>query len=114
MNRSTPGLPVHHQLLEFTQTHVHLLGDAIQPFQCPVKQIFHFTAWSPKGRRGGACQRFLLNLFAGCKEHQLPILTRLVWCSRLEISPHQSVLRCLGGLFQARRALLPNSVIPPG
>ena len=31
MNCSTPGLPVHHQLLEFTQTHVHWVGDAIQP-----------------------------------------------------------------------------------
>ena len=31
MNRSTPGLPVHHHLPEFTQTHVHRLGDAIQP-----------------------------------------------------------------------------------
>ena len=31
MNRSTPGLPVHHQLLGFTQTHVHRVGDAIQP-----------------------------------------------------------------------------------
>ena len=31
MNRSTPGLPVHHQLLEFIQTHVHRVGDAIQP-----------------------------------------------------------------------------------
>ena len=30
MNRSTPGLPVHHQLPEFTQTHVHRVGDAIQ------------------------------------------------------------------------------------
>src|SRR5574341_1875580 len=30
-NRSTPGLPVHHQLPEFTQTHVHRVGDAIQP-----------------------------------------------------------------------------------
>ena len=30
MNRSTPGLPVHHQLPEFTQTHVHQAGDAIQ------------------------------------------------------------------------------------
>ena len=28
---STPGLPVHHQLLDFTQTHVHLVSDAIQP-----------------------------------------------------------------------------------
>ena len=31
MNCSTPGLPVQHQLLEFTQTHVHRVGDAIQP-----------------------------------------------------------------------------------
>ena len=31
VNRSTPGLPVHHQLPEFTQTHVHQVGDAIQP-----------------------------------------------------------------------------------
>ena len=31
MNHSTPGLPVHHQLLEFTQTHVHQVDDAIQP-----------------------------------------------------------------------------------
>ena len=31
MDCSTPGLPVHHRLLEFTQTHVHRVGDAIQP-----------------------------------------------------------------------------------
>ena len=33
MNRSMPGLPVHHlsALLEFTQTHVHQVGDSIQP-----------------------------------------------------------------------------------
>ena len=31
MNRSTPGLPVHHQLQESTQTHVHQVSDAIQP-----------------------------------------------------------------------------------
>ena len=31
MNCSTPGLPVHHQLLEFTQTHLHWVSDAIQP-----------------------------------------------------------------------------------
>ena len=31
MNRSTPGLPVHHQLPEFTQTHLHRVSDAIQP-----------------------------------------------------------------------------------
>ena len=31
MDCSMPGLPVHHQLLEFTQTHAHRVGDAIQP-----------------------------------------------------------------------------------
>ena len=31
MNRITPGLPVHHQLPESTETHVHQIGDAIQP-----------------------------------------------------------------------------------
>ena len=31
MNHSTPGLPVHHQFPEFTQTHVHRVADAIQP-----------------------------------------------------------------------------------
>jgi len=31
MNRSTPGLRAHHQLPEFTQTHVHRVSDAIQP-----------------------------------------------------------------------------------
>ena len=30
-NRSTPGLPIHHQLPEFTQTHIHRVSDAIQP-----------------------------------------------------------------------------------
>ena len=32
MNRSTPGLPIHHQLPEFTETHVHRVSDAIQPY----------------------------------------------------------------------------------
>ena len=40
MNHSTPGLPVHHQLLEFTQTHVHLVSDAIQPSH-PLSSPFH-------------------------------------------------------------------------
>ena len=31
MNRSMPGLPVHHQLPEFTQTHIHQVSDAIKP-----------------------------------------------------------------------------------
>ena len=45
MDCSTPGFPVHHQLLELTQTHVHRVGDAIQPFHpllppCLLPSIF--------------------------------------------------------------------------
>ena len=39
MNRSTPGLPVHHHLPDFTQTHVHRVGDAIQPSH-PLSSTF--------------------------------------------------------------------------
>ena len=39
MNRSMPGLPVHHQLPEFTQTHVHRVSDAIQPSH-PLSSAF--------------------------------------------------------------------------
>ena len=39
MNRSMPGLPIHHQLPEFTQTHVHQLGDAIQPSH-PLSSLY--------------------------------------------------------------------------
>ena len=42
VNHSMPGLPVHHQLLEFTQTHVHLVGDAIQPSVVPVSSCPQF------------------------------------------------------------------------
>ena len=46
MDHSTPGLPVHHQLPEFTQTHVHWVGDTIQPsrpLQSPSPPIFSLS-----------------------------------------------------------------------
>ena len=45
MNCSTPGLPVHHQLLKFTQTHVHWVGDAIQPSHpvVPISSAFNLS-----------------------------------------------------------------------
>ena len=42
MNHSTPGLPVHHQLLEFSQTHVHRVSDAILPSH-PLRCSAFFT-----------------------------------------------------------------------
>ena len=49
MNCSTPGLPVHHQLPEFTQTHVHQVGDAIQPSH-PLSPLFLLPPISPSIR----------------------------------------------------------------
>ena len=43
MDRSTPGFPVHHQLLEHAQTHIHQVGDAIQtshPLSSPSPPAF--------------------------------------------------------------------------
>ena len=48
MNHSTPGFPVHHQLPEITQTHVHRVGDAIQP----SSSVIPFSPSAGGGDRG--------------------------------------------------------------
>ena len=48
MNSSTPGLPVHHQLPEFTQTHVHQVSDAIQP-SFPASGSFQMSQFFASG-----------------------------------------------------------------
>ena len=50
MNRSTPGLPVHHKLPEFTQTHVHWVSDANQPSH-PLSSPFP-AAFKPSQHQG--------------------------------------------------------------
>ena len=50
MNHSVPGLPVHHQLPEFTQTHVHRVSDAIQPSH-PLSSPYP-PALNPSKHRG--------------------------------------------------------------
>ena len=48
MDCSTPGLPVYHQLLEFTQTHVHTVGDTIQPshpLSSPTPPAFNLSQY---------------------------------------------------------------------
>ena len=46
MDCSTPGFPVHHQLLELTQTHIHWVGDAIQPSISSSASPFSFSLQS--------------------------------------------------------------------
>ena len=63
VNHSTPGLPVHHQLPEFTQTHVHQVRDAIQPSHplsspsppAPKPSHVHGLPWWFSGEKP-ACQ----------------------------------------------------------
>ena len=57
MNCSTPGLPVHHQLLEFTQTYVHWVGDAIQPSH-PCHPLFLLPPIPPKSESFPMSQLF--------------------------------------------------------
>ena len=73
MNRSTPGLPVHHQLLEFTQTHVHQVSDAIQPSHS--LSSFSPPALNPSQHQG------LSN------ESTLPMRWPKYWSFSLSISP---------------------------
>ena len=49
MNHSTPGLPVHHQLPEFTRTDIHWVGDAIQPSH-PLSSLFLLLLTPPRIR----------------------------------------------------------------
>ena len=60
MDCSTPGLPVHHQLPEFTQTHVHRVGDVIQPSH----PVFPFSSCPQSFPASGS---FSMNrLFTSC------------------------------------------------
>ena len=71
MDCSTPGFPIHHQLLEPTQTHVHCIGDTIQPshpLSSPSPPAFSLEDWSWDLARGiilwgGLCPS---NLFCLC------------------------------------------------
>ena len=61
MNRSTSGLPVHHQLPESTQTHVHWVGDAIQPshpLSSPSPPAFNLSKHQGLSNESALCIRW--------------------------------------------------------
>ena len=77
MDRSTPGLPVHHQLPEFTQTHVHWVGDAIQsshPLSSPSPPALNLS------------QHQCLFKWVS-SSHQVNTFTSRYWSFRFSISP---------------------------
>ena len=91
MNRSTPGLPVHHHLPEFTQTHVHEVGDAIQPSHPlsspfpPVPNPSQHQSLSNESTLCMRCPRYWSFSFSiiPSKEHPGLILFRMDWLDLL-------------------------------
>ena len=92
MNRSTPGLLVHHQLPEFTQTHVCQVGDAIQPSHplsspsppAPNPSIRVFSSESALCIRWPKYWRFSFSI-SPCSEHPGQICFRMDWLDLLAI-----------------------------
>ena len=93
INCSTPGLPVHHQLPEFTQTHVHRVSDAIQPSHprsspsppAPVpSSIRVFSNESTLCRRWPKYWSFSFSI-SPSKEHPRLISFRMEWLNLLAV-----------------------------
>ena len=93
MDCSTPGLPVHHQLLEFTQTHVHWVGDAIQPphpLSSPSSPAFSLSQhqglfkWVSSLHRWLKYWSFSFNI-SPSNEHPVLISFRMDWLGLLAV-----------------------------
>ena len=91
MNCSMPGLPVHHQLPEFTQTHVHRVNDAIQPSHHPLfllppvpPSIRVFSNESTLCMRWPKCWTFSFSIRPS-KEHPGLISFRMDWWDLLAV-----------------------------
>ena len=82
MNRSMPGLPIHHQLLEFTQTHVHQVGNAILAPIPPSLRVF--------SNESALCMRWPKNWsfslsISPSNEYSGPISFRTDWLDLLAV-----------------------------
>ena len=100
MNCSAPGLPVHHQLLESTQTHVHCAGDAIQPshpLSSPSPPVLNLSQHQVFSNESALCLRwpkywsFSFNI-SPSNEHPRLISFKMDW---LDILAVQGTLKSL-------------------
>ena len=114
MNCSTPGLPVHYQLPEFTQTHVHWVSDAIQPlilcrplFLLPPipPSIRVFSNESTLRMRWTKYWSFSFSIIPS-KEHPGPISFRMDW---LELLADQGTLKSLLQHHSSKASILRRS-----
>ena len=113
MDCSMPGLPIHHQLLEFTQTHVHWVGDAIQsshPLSSPFPPAFSLSQhqglfqWVSSSHNWQKYWNFCFNI-SPSNEHSELISFRIDWLYLLAVqgtlksllqhhSSKSSILQC--------------------
>ena len=113
MNCSTQGLPVHHQLLEFTQTHVHWVGDTIQspnphllllpPSIFPSIRVF--SNESALSNRWPFCWSFSFNI-SPSNEHSGLISFRMDW---LDLFAVQGTLKNLLQHHSSKASILRDS-----
>src|SRR5574340_576528 len=114
MDCSTPGLPVHHQLPESTQTHVHRVGDAIQPFH-PLSSLLLLPSIFPSIRvfsnesalriRWPKYWSFTFNI-SPSKEHPGLISFRMDWLDLLAV---QGTLKSLLQHHSSKASILQHS-----
>ena len=117
MDCSMPGLPVHHQLLEFTQTHAHWVGDAIQsshPLSSPSSpsifpSIRVFSNESALRIRWPKYWSFSFNIsfnISPSNEHSRLISFRMNWLDLLAV---QGTLKRLLQHHSSKASILPRS-----
>ena len=114
MNCSTPGLPVHHQLPEFTQTHVHWGGDAMQPSH-PLSspsppapnpsQYQGLFQWVNSSHQVAKVLKFHFNI-SPSNEHQGLISFRMDW---LDLFAVQGTLKSLLQHHSSKASVLQRS-----
>ena len=113
MNCGMPGLPVHHQLLEFTQTHVHQVGDAIQPthsLSSPspalnLSQHQGLSKWVSSSHQVAKYWSFSFNI-SPSKKHPGLISFRMDWLDLLTV---QGTLKRLLQHHGSKASILPCS-----
>ena len=123
MNRSTPGLPVHHHLPEFTQTHVHRVSDAIQPSHplsspsppSPIPpSIRVFSSESTLGMRWPKYWSFSFSIIPS-KEHPGLISFTMDWLDLLAVQvPSQQYLNYSDVLLDDHRTRILGRVTGMG
>ena len=115
MNRSTPGLPVHHQLPEFTQTHVHRVSDAIQPSHLlssplllpPIPpSIRIFSNESTLCMRWPKYWSFSFSIIPSKEQHPGLISFRMDWLDLLAV---KGTLKCLLQHHSSKASILQHS-----